>query len=382
MKNPVNYLRLIILIGLICLSPLSLFAFELLKIRLSDGETMTGKLQLPKGSGDIKQLVVYIHGTGPGTYNNRRVVGGIDFNYFDLFGEEFARRGIAFFSYNKRGVELGDSPPTFDSVDREKFRKVVPNVEAKDLAYAIRFLRSDKRLKQAKIILLGWSEGTIVASMVAEEKTNKVSALFLAGYVHENMFDVIRWQYSGASSMIILKRDFDKDQDGNITKGEYESEDPAAAAMRTKRLQNVKFEQLDVNNDKILNAKDFGQLAEPGYKLILQKIKENDEDWIWKNYFRVSTEWLNEHFKLEANKSRLLRLKLPIFILHGEDDANCDVNGVYDLKERFLKLKKKNLQTYVFKEHNHDLNSLNWAIGKKMPDGIKTIFEVAEASGR
>lgn len=339
---------------------------------------MTGKLQLPKGSGNVKQLVIYIHGTGPGTYDNRRVVGGVDFNYFDVFGKEFTRRGIAFFSYTKRGVEIGDSPPTFDNVDREKFRKVVPNVEAKDLASAIRYLRSDKRLKRAKIMLLGWSEGTIVASMVAEEKKNQVSALFLAGYVHENMFDVIKWQHSGASAMITLKRTFDKDADGNITRAEYESDDTAVVSVRTRRLQNAKFEQLDINKDDLLNASDFKLLAEPQHKLILEKIKANDEDWIWKNYFRVSIEWLNEHFKLEANRTRALRLKMPLFIFHGEDDANCDVNGVYDLKEQFFKLKKKNLQTFVFEEHNHDLNFLNWAIGKKMPDGIKKIFEVAE----
>ena len=283
-----------------------------------------------------------------------------------------------FFSYSKRGVDISDVPPSFDKVDREKFKKVVPSVEVKDLASVIKFLRDDKRLKRTKIVLLGWSEGTIIASMVAEDKKNAVSALFLAGYVHENMFDVIKWQYSGASSMIMLRRAFDKDADGNITKEEYESYDPAAVSMRTKRLQNVKFDQLDIKKDDLLNAKDFGLLAEPGYKLVLEKIKANDEDWIWKNYFRVSIGWLNEHLQLEANKTRLLRLKLPIFIFHGEDDASCDVNGVYDLKEQFSRLKKNNLRTFVFKEHNHDLNFLNWAEGKKMPEGIKEIFRMSE----
>lgn len=295
----------------------------------------------------------------------------------NLIGEE-----LPFFSYSKRGVEIGDSPPMFDKVDREKFKKVVPSVEVKDLASVIRFIRSDKRLKRTKIVLLGWSEGTIIASMVAEDKKNAVSALFLAGYVHENMFDVIKWQYSGASSMVMLSRAFDRDADGNITKDEYESDDPAAISMRTKRLQNAKFELLDNNRDSLLNAKDFGQLAEPGYKLVLEKIKTNDEDWIWKNYFRVSIERLNEHFKLEANKTRLPRLKLPIFIFHGEDDASCDVKGVYDLKEQFSILKKNSLRTFVFKEHNHDLNFLNWAVSKKMPDGIKKIFEVSEDLNR
>lgn len=376
--NKINNMRAILLAVLICISPLSSFASELVRINLFDGEVLTGKLQLPPNFSPIRELVIFVHGTGPGTYLDRRVVGGVDFNYFDIFGEEFNRRGIAFFSYSKRGVDISDVPPSFDKVDREKFKKVVPSVEVKDLASVIKFLRDDKRLKRTKIVLLGWSEGTIIASMVAEDKKNAVSALFLAGYVHENMFDVIKWQYSGASSMIMLRRAFDKDADGNITKEEYESDDPAAVSMRTKRLQNVKFDQLDIKKDDLLNAKDFGLLAEPGYKLVLEKIKANDEDWIWKNYFRVSIGWLNEHFQLEANKTRLLRLKLPIFIFHGEDDASCDVNGVYDLKEQFSRLKKNNLRTFVFKEHNHDLNFLNWAEGKKVPEGIKEIFRISE----
>lgn len=361
---------------------ITIYSSEIVKVKLFDGETLTGKLQLPSDAGKIKEIVIFIHGTGPGTYLDRRVIGGVDFNYFDVFADEFNKRGIAFFSYSKRGVEVADEPPMFEKVDRETFKKVVPSIEVKDIASTIKFLRKNKRLKKAKIVLLGWSEGTVIAAKVAEDKKNKVAALFLAGYVHENMFDVIKWQYSGASSMIILRKAFDKNEDGSLSKEEFESEDKAAESMRKGRLQNAKFEQLDINKDNFINAKDFGQLVEPTYKLILEKIEAKDEDWIWKNYFHISIEWLNEHFKLEANKTRLLRLRIPIYIFHGEEDANTDVNGVYDLKERFVKNKKTSLQAFVFKEHNHDLNFLNWAVGKKMPEGIKKIFEVSEDLNR
>lgn len=367
-----------IFVFVLTLCPLAAFGSEIVKVRLFDGETMTGKLQLPPDIGTIRELVIYVHGTGPGTYLDRRKIGGVDFNYFDVFGEEFNRRGIAFFSYSKRGVELSEDGPTFDKIDREKFKKVVPSIEVKDIAAAIKFLKKDKRLRNAKIVLLGWSEGTIVASMVAEDKNNRVDALFLAGYVHENMSDVIKWQFSGASSMLILKKAFDRNDDGNITREEYESDEKAAVSMRTQKLQNAKFEQLDNNKDNLINAADFGKLLEPRYKMILEKIEARDENWIWDNYFRVSINWLNEHFKLEANKTRLLRLKLPIYVFHGADDASCDVNGVYDLKERFAKTKKTNLHTFVFADHNHDLNFLDWAVGKKMPAGIRKIFETAD----
>ena len=90
-------MRAILLAVLICISPLSSFASELVRINLFDGEVLTGKLQLPPNFSPIRELVIFVHGTGPGTYLDRRVVGGVDFNYFDIFGEEFNRRGIAFF---------------------------------------------------------------------------------------------------------------------------------------------------------------------------------------------------------------------------------------------------------------------------------------------
>jgi pimeloyl-ACP methyl ester carboxylesterase len=180
-------------------------AAEIIKFTLFDGETVEGKLSLPPGANDIKELVIYIHGTGPGTYDKKRKAGGVEFNYFDLIRQEFRDRGIAFFSYSKRGVETGDTPPLYEKVDREKYKKVLPSVEVKDIATFISVLRKDKRLKKAKIVLLGWSEGTIISSLVADDKKNKISALFLAGYANDNLFEIIKWQNSGGSSMVNIR---------------------------------------------------------------------------------------------------------------------------------------------------------------------------------
>lgn len=370
-------MKFLFLFGSIFFSSISIFAAEIIKIKLFDGEIVEGKLDLPANRDKIKELVIFVHGTGPGTYLDKRKFGTTEFNYFDYFSQEFNKRGIGFFVANKRGVEIGDQPPFFDKIDREKFKKVVPNNSAQDLASAIKTLRQDKRLKKAKIILFGWSEGTIIASMVADDKNNKVDGLFLAGYVHENMSDVIRWQNEGESSIISIRGYFDKNADNQISKEEYESTDKTATAMRIQGFKDARFEQIDVNKDNTINNLDFKIIRQAPYKMILDKWQANDEDWIWQNYFRVSINWLNEHAKLEANKTRLFRLKMPIYIFHGEDDANCDVNWVYDLKEHFAKAKKKNLQTFIFKEHDHNLNFMTWVRAKTIPNGIKKIFEVA-----
>jgi len=355
-----------------------LHASEIIKFTLFDGEIVEGKLSLPAGAAKIKELIIYIHGTGPGTYDKHRKIGGMEFNYFDPFVEEFNKRGIAFFTYNKRGVEAGDTPPLYDKVDREKYKKVLPSIEVKDIATFIAALRKDKRLKNAKIILFGWSEGSIIATLAAEDKKNKVSALFLAGYANDNLFEVIKWQNSGGASMVNIRDYFDANHDNQISREEYESDEKRATAFRTQAFGGAKFEQLDVIKDNTINAADFGLLNKARYEAILAAVERKDDDWIWNNYFHVTTGWLKEHFELEPNKTRLLRTKIPIYIFHGEDDANCPVEGVYDLRERFQKAGKSNLQAFVFKKHNHDLNFVDWILKKEIPEGIKKIFETSD----
>jgi pimeloyl-ACP methyl ester carboxylesterase len=373
-----NSMKILSAFLLLILFSSSLFAAEIIKFTLFDGETVEGKLSLPPDTNKIKELVIYIHGTGPGTYDKHRKMGGTEFNYFDLFAQEFNKRGIAFFTYNKRGVENGDTPPLYESIDREKYKKVLPSIEIKDIAAFISTLRKDKRLKNARVVLLGWSEGSIIASLAAEDKNNRISAIFLAGYANDNLFDVIKWQNSGGASMVNIRGFFDTNHDNRISKEEYGSEEKQAAAFRNQAFGGAKFEQLDVNKDNIIDAADFGLLNKARYEAILAAVERKDDDWIWNNYFHVTTAWLKEHFELEPNKTRLLRINITIYIFQGEDDANTPVEGVYDLRERFQKAGKTNLHSFTFKTHNHDLNYLDWMIKKEMPEGIKKIFEAAE----
>jgi len=352
-------------------------AAEVIEIQLRDGETTKGKLVLPEAGSTIHTLVVYVHGTGPNTYENPREVAGKSFKYYDMLSEEFARRGIAAFAFNRRGVRIGTDPPNFDRVDRDKYRKGVPSVEVDDFETILASLRERPELKQAKIVLLGFSEGTIIASLVAEREANEISALLLAGYAHENLFEIIQWQFSGASSMINLRPPFDANKNGAIERSEYESDSAVPTHWREKIMQGADFDTLDKNKDQSLTADDFRVAVESTYQKLLSKIKERDEDWIWENYFRVSIPWLEEHFQLESNKDRLLRLKMPIYVFHGDRDANVDVAGVHDLKRRFESAGKSNLHALVFEGHDHQLNFFDWIFKKQMSKGYLKIFEVA-----
>lgn len=370
----------IVILIIVAIFSNNIFGQEIISIKLSDGDSIIGRLELPRDKENIPLLVIFVHGTGPNTYLNKRKIGNIEFNYFDLFADEFNKRNIGFFSYNRRGVEVGgDTPPYYDRIDSAKYSKYLPLTEAKDVESIIFKLRSDSRFSNSKIALLGCSEGTIIASMVADRKIEKVDALLLFGYVNDNLFDVIKWQNSGKASMINLRKYFDINKDNIIDKSEYYSTEEGATIGRTKIFKNADFTSMDVVKDSVIDYKDFEIKLADNYKYLMTMIDTNNDKWIWNNYFRVTTRWLKEHFLLEANKTRLLRIDIPIHIFHGIDDANVPVEGVYDIQNRFRKANKSNLQCYFFEGHNHDLNYLHWHFEQQISEGLNSIFNKSES---
>jgi pimeloyl-ACP methyl ester carboxylesterase len=348
------------------------FTSEIKRVTLSDGETTTTRLCFPK-SEEISTIVIAVHGTGPFTYLTKRE----GFNYYDVLADGFCEQGVGFFTYNRRGVDLGETTPWFDKVDSVKYAKYLPNIEVDDIEVMVTYLKKDERFKNCKIILYGISEGTIIASMVAERSNVKIDALFLHGYAHENMFDIIKWQNTGEGIMIMFNPIFDKNGDNAIDRTEYESDDPTIGAYRNYLFQNMDFDTLDIVKDNVIDIKDIRTMRAPFHEILMTKISENNREWIWNNYVRVTIGWIREHFALEPNKTRLLRIDIPIFVFHGTEDANVPVEGVYDLESRFKTCDKSNLNIFVFDKHNHDLNFQDWITIKKYSEGLQKLFETA-----
>lgn len=348
------------------------FSSEIFTVELPDGETTTVRLCLPE-AGEIDRIVFAVHGTGPYTYLTQRQ----GFNYYDVLAEGFCEKGVGFFSYNRRGVDLGDTGPWFDTVDSLRYARYEPHTEAADVEAMVAFLKNDKRFKNCKIFLYGISEGTIIASMVAERQNVTIDALLLHGYAHENMLDIIKWQNTGNGAMVLINSIFDRNGDKSVNREEYEFEDPVVTAYRGHLFQNLPFDSVNVVKDNVINIDDIAKMREPVHHILTTKIRDHEESWIWKNYFRVTTNWFREHFALEPNKTRLLRVNIPIYVFHGKDDANVPAEGVYDLEKRFDTCGKSNLKTFVFDRHNHDLNFQDWVATKSYSEGLQKLFNTS-----
>lgn len=345
-------------------------------IKLHDNCVIKFKYSYPENT-LVEKLVIYVNGSGPNTYENKRQwIDGTTFNYHDLFINEFNKRGIAYCSYNTRGVDMGENPPLYAEINDDEYKTYLPSNSVKDIESIITYLKQKDEFKNAKIYLLGWSEGTIIAPLVALNNNVKVDALLLAGYCNENLKDVLVYQLQGNSEFTLWRRLFDYDKKGYITKDDFETDKYNA---RKALFGDAAFEDLDANHDGILTVEDAGARSIPHLNDMLKAIENNDDEWLKNNHgVRLTSGWFKEHFNLKPNKEILPLLDLPIFIFQGEYDTMCTKKYAENIRQKFDELNKTNLTVYIFNDHDHDLNYHLFHVTKEVPLGIRTIINTVE----
>ena len=348
---------------------------KVMTIKSFDGYLLKGKLNLPIQKEPIKRIVLFVNGSGPNTYENHRNLEDLEFNYFDIFSDTLTQSGVGFFSYNTRGVDLGKEPPMYDALDEAAYKKYLPSVQVQDIECMIKALRQDDRLKNTEIYLLGWSEGTIIAPLVAERGNVKIDALLLAGYCNDTLEDILNWQLSGGSSMVFYKQYFDDDKNGVVSKEEFDRD--THKIKESFGLNTIPFKEIDLNQNGQIDENDMGTLLKQQRELTLKAFNTSDNEWLKNNYpVRLTGEWYQDHKKLKPNKETLLKLNLPIYIFQGTVDRNTPVEGTYQIEKLAKQNHKTNIKTYVFKDHDHDLNYFSYPAQGILSDGFKKLFEI------
>lgn len=350
-----------------------------MKITSFDGYPLECKLFLPEGQNQIDKLVIYVHGTGPGTVDNRDVYEGIEVNQFKTFSDEFSKRGVALLTYSQRGIYATDTPPLFYDMNVEEYKTYLPLNTVEDLHYMIGEMKKVERLKNSKIYLLGVSEGTIILPLFAEKYPDEVDALFLWGYASENVKDITIWQLSGKSFINLFKENFEMDDSGRINQDAF-NKGQKEMVVTGLGLGDNAFEVCDTNHDGYIDEEEIIVLGKSlvgiGANDIIAAAENGDDEWLLNNGSTPFTSgWFLQHASLRNNTEVLPKLDLPIFIFHGTLDMNVDVQGVYDINERFQELGKTNLKINVFKGLDHSLNVAQYVATGEMPESIKAIFD-------
>ncbi len=339
-----------------------------------DGYPLNIKLSIPNEK-YIERLVIFVHGTGPNTYDNHRKIGELQFNYFDLFANEFCKNNIAFCRWNTRGCSISQNPPMYVDIDEEKYKTYLPSTSIADIEFIVKYLENQEQFKNAKVILFGFSEGSEIAPLVVSNAKVHIDGLLLAGYANENLRTTLEWQLTGGSSMVNMCKWFDYDNKGYITKANFKED---RYKVRKTYLKNAWFWCYDVNHDGIIDRKDFEIKLQKYKNKMFRAIESGDDKWLKNNYpVRITSAWCKEHFKLPATKEVLSQLNIPIHIFHGTDDACIPVEDVLDINNKFKEVEKSNLHIHIFENHDHDLNYLLYPMKKTISEGLQSIFDTA-----
>ena len=225
--------------------------------------------------------------------------------------------GTAYFSFNKRGVAETDEPPYY-TINDDEYKTYYPTNSVEDIHAIVMTVREINRLSKCKILLNGWSEGATIATLFAQKYPELTDALFLCGYTNLSLKETQKWQLS--------------------------------------KLEG---------GDKLLAECD-------------DALERNDREWFRKN-MGVTPEWYADSMSLNGNCEVLPSLNLPIFIFHGASDGYCDVQGAYDIRDIFIRLRKKNLAVNVFDNCGHGLETAGLSDGKtsngiNLSSGMKALI--------
>ncbi|HWU44359.1 MAG TPA: alpha/beta fold hydrolase, partial [Bdellovibrio sp.] len=205
-------------------------------IKSFDGFSLPYSLEVPEGmkKEDVKSVVVFVHGSGPNDMNedlsDGSVPKGVQNLVFKDISDALLSQGIATVRYNKRSYEitvrLERDPKTKESQEYKNLMAHPFKYYIDDLAAVVDF--AHKEFPNAKMNILGHSEGTGVAIYVASKKSF-INGVCLIGFSNEstevNLFEQIVYR-----SLHIFDS-LDINHDGVIDSNELNANNDTAKAL-------------------------------------------------------------------------------------------------------------------------------------------------------
>jgi dipeptidyl aminopeptidase/acylaminoacyl peptidase len=147
------------------------YTAEEVSVTTPGGFTLAGTLTLPKGASRSKPVAAIVTITGSGPEDRDEDIGLPGFKPFRQIADALGRRGIAVLRMDDRGT--GASGGTFKGATSADF--------AEDIRAGLAYLRSRPEIRANGLGILGHSEGSIIAPMVAEKEPALRAMVLLAG---------------------------------------------------------------------------------------------------------------------------------------------------------------------------------------------------------
>jgi len=340
-----------------------------------DGHAMFGKLTIPTSTGS-HPVVIYVQTAEGMTVDMKRQKTATEtFNYFDLYREKLPEMNVAFFSYEGRGIRMGDKPPRYEAVDWDIYNTSTLENKVRDVISALQIVRNQPGIDRSRIFLMGASEGTLLASEAAARSHGQVRGLILYGILATNMREDFKYIVTDGS-FLIWRIAFDTDDDGKVSKQEFEA-DPRR--FRERVLKNLPFAELDKSHDGFFTVEELVMLSSRLSELRDAVDKENYEvlDQWAKTSAAVVTpkDWFKDHFAHKAIWTFLSKLNIAVGCFQGDADAMAPIGAVRKLEETAKKAGKSKMEFHYFENLDHSLNITEYFVKGTLPKGHQAVFE-------
>lgn len=306
---------------------------ENISFKTYDGIDIKAKITRPAHFNGRLPAILLIAGSGPQDMDVTKPAcmtstGKTEKN-FELLAEALSKAGFAVLRYNKRGVEGYDYEKDKPIVNEEIRKKTGFHDLIEDAKTAFNVLKSQKDINPSKTLLIGHSEGTIIASRLTLKEPD-IKEIVLMGVASRNLYDILYYQLVERNLNCI--RRLDDNHDGLIDKQEYEE---------LKKYMAFNFEEFDLNKDGVLSMdKEFSSVFQMGYyKSTLP-------------YF-LSTKWGKEHKELEPTYEIIGKVPSFITVVHGEEDQQTPISEAYLLVESLKKSKRSDYNLKIFPGVGH-----------------------------
>ncbi|MCM3690789.1 alpha/beta hydrolase family protein [Neobacillus niacini] len=291
---------------------------------------LAATLTIPEGSNEKCPLVVMVHGSGPTDRDSNAK--GMPMNIFKELSEVVAEEGFASIRYDKRGV--GASKGDFYETG---VQDLIDDAQA-----VLEFAKSHPNIDAESVILLGHSEGSILAPYV-NEKVPVEGIILLAGTA-EPLADTMTWQREAIINDVRSVKGFQ----GWLL-----------------RLLKVDKKITKMNDD------------------LIEALLASDEPVIKYKGKKINAKWNREHIQFDVSQP-LQKVTCPVLAITGTKDVNVKVSDLekinsfvqgecetHIIQDMTHMLRKTDVEYSISKILNHNKKSLKQPIDAELKDIIR-----------
>jgi uncharacterized protein len=284
---------------------------------------LAATLTIPEGTNKKYPLVVMVHGSGPTDRDSNAK--GMPLNIFKQLSDVVVAEGFASIRYDKRGV--GESKGDYYETG---VHDLINDAEA-----VVEFAKKHPNIDSENVILLGHSEGSIIAPYVNEKVL--VDGMILLAGTAEPLAETMTWQ----------REEIIKD------------------VRSVKGFQGWLIRLLKVDK-KITKMNDQ----------LIEALQASDEPVIKYKGKKINAKWNREHIQFDVSKP-LQNVTCPVLAITGTKDVNVKVSDLDKIKA----LVHGECETHIIQDMTHMLRKtdVEYSISKIMNNYKKSIKQPIES---